>query len=159
MAQYRADVWMGSASGRQEVTVSSNTGYGAKEQIMNIYGVRENDIVNLRQVSGGGSGGGGSSIEGGGWLIGLFGILGLWYFLTPWVAMLAGGAVATWVAEKLCGTSLEGACDNDNDKAVAIILASALIVGGVGFVQGNKWNKEIHSDSGAKVQEVKKVQQ
>ena len=151
MAQYRADVWMGSASGRQEVTVSSNTGYGAKEQIMNIYGVRENDIRNLRQVSGGGSGGG-TSTEGGGWLIGLFGILGLWYFLTPWVAMLAGGAAATWVAEKLCGTSLEAACDDDNDKAVAIILASALIVGGVGFFQGSNWQKEMQTEQSVPAQ-------
>lgn len=151
MAQYRADVWMGSASGRQEVTVSSNTGYGAKEQIMNIYGVRENDIVNLRQVSGGGSGGG-TSIEGGGWLVGLVGILALWYFLTPWVAMLAGGAGATWVAEKLCGTSLEGACDDDNNKALAIILASALTVGGVGFVQGSNWQKEMQTEQSVPAQ-------
>lgn len=55
MPQYRADVWLGSASGRQEVVVNANTGYGAKEQIMNIYGVRENDIRNLYQVRGGGS--------------------------------------------------------------------------------------------------------
>lgn len=159
MAQYRADVWMGSASGRQEVTVSSNTGYGAKEQIMNIYGVRENDIVNLRQVSGGGSGEGGASIEGAGWLIGLVALGAVWVYLTPWVTMLAGGALGAWTSQKLTGVTLEEATDNDNDKAVAIILATSLVLGGFGFVQGNKWNKEIHSDSGAKVQEVKQVQQ
>ena len=55
MAQYRADVWLGSASGRQEVVVNSNTSYGAKEQIMRIYGVGRDDIRNLYQVSGGSS--------------------------------------------------------------------------------------------------------
>ena len=61
MPQYRADVWLGSASGRQEITVSSNTSYGAKEQIMNLYDVEDNDIRNLHKVSGGGSSGGGST--------------------------------------------------------------------------------------------------
>lgn len=156
MPQYRADVWLGSSSGRQEITVSSNTGYGAKEQIMNIYGVEQNDIYNLRKVSGNGSGGG-TSIEGGGWLIGLFGILALWYFLTPLIAMFAGGAAATWVSEKLCGTSLEDACDNDNNKAIGIILASALIVGGVGFIQGSKWQHDMHSNEAVPVQ-IQKAQ-
>jgi len=151
MPQYRADVWLGSASGRQEITVSSNTSYGAKEQIMNLYDVEENDIRNLHQVSGGGSSGG-TSIEGGGWLVGLVAILALWYFLTPWVAMLAGGAGATWVAEKLCGTSVEDACDNDNNKALAIILASALIVGGVGFVKGSQWQRDMQTEESVPTQ-------
>jgi hypothetical protein len=151
MPQYRADVWLGSASGRQEITVNANTGYGAKEQIMNIYDVEENDIRNLHQVSGGGSGGG-SSIQGGGWLIGLFGILALWYFLTPWIAMLAGGAGATWITEKFCGTSLEDACDNDNNKALAIILASALTVGGIGFAQGSKWQQQMQTEEAVPAQ-------
>lgn len=156
MPQYRADVWLGSASGRQEITVSSNTSYGAKEQIMNLYGVEDNDIRNLHKVSGGSSSGG-TSIEGGGWLIGLFGILALWYFLTPWIAMLAGGAGATWIAEKLCGTSVEDACDNDNNKALAIILASALIVGGVGFVKGSQWQHDMHTEEAVPTQ-VQKAQ-
>lgn len=158
MAQYRADVWLGSASGRQEITVSSNTSYGAKEQIMNLYDVEENAICNLRQVSGSGSGGG-SSIEGGGWLIGLLALGAVWVYLTPWVTMLAGGALGAWASQKLTGVTLEEATDDDNDKALAFILAASLALGGFGFVQGNNWNKQMNSDSGAKVQEVKKVQQ
>lgn len=156
MPQYSGDVWMGSDVGRQTVTVSSNTAYGAKRIMAEMYNADENNIYNVRQVSGGGSSGG-TSIEGGGWLIGLFGILALWYFFAPWIAMLAGGAGATWVAEKMCGTSLEGACDNDNNKAVAIILASALIVGGVGFVKGSQWHQEMHTEETvpAKVQNAK----
>jgi hypothetical protein len=156
MPQYRADVWLGSNSGRQEVVVNANTSVGAKEQIMNVYGVGRDDIRNLHQVSGGGSSGG-TSIEGGGWLIGIAAILALWYFLTPWVAMLAGGAGATWVAEKLCGTSVEDACDNDNNRALAIILASALIVGGVGFAQGSKWQRDMQTEESVPAQ-VKKAQ-
>jgi hypothetical protein len=153
MAQYRADVWLGSASGRQEVTVNANTSYGAKEQIMNIYDVEENQISNLRQVSGGGS-----SIEGGGWLVGLVALGAVWVYLTPLVTMFAGGALGAWVSQKLIGSTLEEATDDDNDKAVGIILIAALIFGGFGFVQGNNWNKQIHSDSDSKVQEVRKVQ-
>jgi hypothetical protein len=156
MAQYRADVWLGSASGRQEVTVNANTSYGAKEQIMNIYDVEENEIRNLHQVSGGGSGG--SSIEGGGWLVGLVALGAVWVYLTPWVTMFAGGALGAWVSQKLIGVTLEEATDNDNDKGLAIILAASLALGGFGFVQGNNWNKQIHSDSDSKVQEVRKVQ-
>jgi hypothetical protein len=157
MAQYRADVWLGSASGRQEVTVNANTSYGAKEQIMNIYDVEENEIRNLRQVSGGGSGG--SSIEGGGWLVGLVALGAVWVYLTPWITMLAGGALGAWASQKLIGSTLEEVTDNDNDKGLAIILAASLALGGFGFVQGNNWNKQIHSDSDSKVQEVRKVQQ
>jgi hypothetical protein len=154
MSQYRADVWLGSASGRQEITVSANTGYGAKEQIMNIYDVGENDIRNLRQVNGDSSSS--SSIEGGGWLIGLVALGAVWVYLTPWITMLGTGALGTWIAQKFTGITLEQATDSDNDKAIGIIIIAALIFGGVGFVQGDKWNKEIHS--GPQVQQVKQSQ-
>lgn len=54
MPQYQADVWLGSASGRQRVYVNSNTWLGAREQIKTIYHVQETDIWNLcesREVS------------------------------------------------------------------------------------------------------------
>ena len=49
MARYQADVWLGSASGRQRVYVNSNTWNGAREQIKTIYHVRDTDIWNLTQ--------------------------------------------------------------------------------------------------------------
>lgn len=50
MSKYEADVWLGSHSGRQRLYVDSNTWYGAREQIKNIYGVGDNDIWDLAEV-------------------------------------------------------------------------------------------------------------
>lgn len=48
MATWQGEAWLGSASGRQKVTVESNTFQGAKEQIERIYGAT--DVWNLREV-------------------------------------------------------------------------------------------------------------
>lgn len=50
MSKYEADVWLGSHSGRQRLYVDSNTWYGAREQLKNIYGVGDNDIWDLTEV-------------------------------------------------------------------------------------------------------------
>ena len=52
MPKYRADVWLGSASGRQRVYVNANTSTGAKEQIRNIYNVSDDDIRDLFETAG-----------------------------------------------------------------------------------------------------------
>lgn len=52
MAKYQADVWLGSASGRQRVYVNSNTWNGAREQIKTIYHVQDGDIWNLCESRG-----------------------------------------------------------------------------------------------------------
>jgi hypothetical protein len=48
MATWKGEAWLGSASGRQTVTVQSNTFQGAMEQIQQIYGTR--NVWNLREV-------------------------------------------------------------------------------------------------------------
>jgi len=50
MALYKADVWLGSNSGRQTVSVSANTIAGAKEQIRTIYQVSDTAIWNLHEA-------------------------------------------------------------------------------------------------------------
>jgi hypothetical protein len=67
MAQYQADVWLGSSSGRQRVYVNSNTWNGAREQIKTIYHVNDGDIWNLCESrdNSNGSGGDSSSISAG----------------------------------------------------------------------------------------------
>ena len=50
MALYKADVWLGSNSGRQTVSVSASTPTGAKEQIRTIYHVSDTAIWNVREV-------------------------------------------------------------------------------------------------------------
>lgn len=52
MARYQADVWLGSASGRQRVYVNSNTWNGARDQIKTIYHVQDGDIWNLCESRG-----------------------------------------------------------------------------------------------------------
>lgn len=53
MAEYTGQVWLGSASGRQSITVNANTWQGAREQIKTIYNVTDGDIVNLDETRGG----------------------------------------------------------------------------------------------------------
>lgn len=80
MATWRAKCWLGSDSGYQELEVQSNTSYGAKRQLEEIYGAEQ--IINLRQVS---SGSGSSSIEGSWALILLFGALAFLYYFWPYL--------------------------------------------------------------------------
>lgn len=94
MATWRAKCWLGSASGYQELEVESNTSYGAKEQFQRIYGAEQ--IINLRQVSGGSS----SSSDYSGWgpiIIFLF-VLGLviqyWYIVLP-ISIILG--ILIWI--------------------------------------------------------------
>lgn len=147
MAQYSGDVWMGSDVGRQTVTVSSNTSYGAKRMMAEIYNADENDIYNVRQVSNSSDSSGGGSMEGSGILLGGAAILFLIVFLAPWVFMAAGGALGYWVSKKLCGTGLSDAVEDENGKAIAIILASTLALGGFGFVQGNNFKESINTET------------
>ena len=74
---------------------------------------------------------------------------GLWAFFTftPWILMLGGGALGTWVGEKVTGQSVEEYTDSTEDsghKKAAIALTLALLCGGFGFIQGNNlqndWN-------------------
>jgi len=74
---------------------------------------------------------------------------GFWAFFTftPWILMLGGGALGTWVGEKVTGQSVEEYTDSTEDsghKKAAIVLTLALLCGGFGFIQGNNlqndWN-------------------
>lgn len=144
MARYRAKCWLGSSSGYQDLEVSANTKNGANEQLRNIYGAQQ--IINLHEVRESRSGSSGdSSIGTVGTLtiVGLIGAAAIWVYFTPWIMMIACGAGATWITQKLTRTTLEDACDTDNNKAIAIILGAALILGGYGFVQGEVWHRDM----------------
>lgn len=84
MALYKADVWLGSNSGRQTVSVSASTPTGAKEQIRTIYHVRDTAIWNVREVprerAGSGDIGDGSdaSLWGGAALVALLAVVWGW---------------------------------------------------------------------------------
>lgn len=94
MATWKGEAWLGSASGRQTVTVESNTFQGAKEQIEQIYGAT--DVWNLREVR---SGGDSSSPDIGG-TVGLIAVLFvIWLFMEYfWIMMpLTVIALIAWI--------------------------------------------------------------
>ena len=84
-------------------------------------------------------------VGGTGALIGLAGMAWLFFAFTPWILMLVGGAGGAWASEKLTGQRLEDIEDNDSSdktaKKAGIILATSLILGGIGFVGGDNLKK------------------
>ena len=74
MANYTADVWMGSMTGRQRVQVQANTWNGARDMIKRIYGpgVKDNDILDLEECRSSSS-----SYSSSGSTEALFGLIGL----------------------------------------------------------------------------------
>lgn len=142
MATWRAECWLGSNAGRQTLEVEAETSNGAIEQLKRVYGAE--NISNVRKVS---TASGNSSsladIGGTGALIGL--ALCAWAFVsfTPWILMLLGGSVGTWIGEKVTSQSVEEYTDNENgdNKKAAIVLILALLLGGFGFVKGDEIKK------------------
>lgn len=158
--------WMGSKSGYVDIEVSANTSNGAREQLQNIYGAQQ--IINLREVrssssSGSGSGDGTGSML----LVGLLGAGALFLYFTPWVLMTVYGAGAAWVSEKITGQSIEEYADTNDEETsdgqhtkALITLGAALLFGGLGFIQGTSWNKELNKEynldgNQTKVEEVR----
>ena len=147
--RWTAKCWMGSKSGYVDIEVSANTLGGAKEQLQNIYGAEQ--IINLREIRGGGEGSGLSvgSGSGGMLLAGLFAGAGLLLYFTPWVLMTVYGAGATWISQKFTGVTLADFADNDEPsddelKRGMIVLASAILFGGAGFIHGSIWNSDLN---------------
>lgn len=141
MARYTAKCWMGSKSGFQDIEVSANTIGGAKEQLQNIYGAEQ--IINLREVhSPMETVGSAVSMSGGVVIAGIIAALMALVLLTPWILMTIYGGGATWISQKMMKITLSDAADESNTKAVSIILAAAIVAGGIGFVQGNGLVKE-----------------
>jgi hypothetical protein len=145
MATWTAKCWLGQSAGYQQLEVQANTISGAKQQLERVYGAEQ--IINLRQVrnnSSGSSGGSEGSFEGTVGLIGLVAAACVFYAFTPWILMLLGGAAGAWSAEKITGQSIEEYGERKDDLGhgkAAIVLAAALILGSVGFVQGDALKK------------------
>lgn len=162
MATWRAEVFVNSRVGRINTEVEASTFSGAKEQIYAKHGDVQ-QIVNLREVrSGGSSSSDGGSGDGGGALalIGL--VVAGWAFFTftPWILMGLGGATGTWIGQKVTGQTIEEYNERDDDSGhskAAIVLALALILGGVGFVKGDEIKRGFDApDAPAQVQQSNK---
>ena len=159
MAIFRAKCWLGSSSGYQDLEVKANTVNGAKQQFERIYGAEQ--VVNLREVTGGsGSGSGdGLSIGGTAGLIGL--VASVWVFVTftPWILMSLGGIVGAWISEKVLGQTLgdyvnQSSPTKSNHVRAILVLITTISLGGVGFYQGDQLKKSF--DEPAKTEQIKK---
>lgn len=92
MATWRAQCWLGSEVGYQDLEVQANTIQGAKSQLERIYGAEQ--IIDLHEVYDDNNLDKQSSIDGGGVLV----ILGIVLIAVSWKYLLVLGAVglAIW---------------------------------------------------------------
>ena len=156
MATWKAKCWLGTSNGYQNLTVQSNTFHGAKEQLERIYGATQ--VINLRQVRET-SCNNDSTINIGGLfsLVLLVGSIYSFVMWTPWVLMGLGGAFGTWIGEKITDQTVQEYIEYDDasQKRMGIVLILALIVGGFGFVQGDKIHQEYFSET---IEEVRNAE-
>lgn len=151
MATWKADVFVNSQVGRITTEVEASTFQGAKQQIYAKHGDVQ-QITNLRQVRSTNSSSSSSSADVGGTvaLVGL--VTAAWVFVsfTPWILMGIGGAFGIWIGQLATGQTVEEYADSPSDSGhtkAAITLSLALILGGVGFVQGNEIKKSFDTPS------------
>ena len=147
MATWTAEVFVNSRVGRINTEVEAATFQGAKEQIYAKHGDVQ-QIANLHQVSRNSSSSSGDSSSGSvGGTVALIGLIAVgWAFMsfTPWILMGLGGAFGTWVGEQVTGQSIEEYNEREDDlghSKAAIVLALALVLGGIGFVKGDQIKK------------------
>ena len=155
MGTYRADVRVIETGSYFPVTIESGSISTAKQAIIHIY--RPINIKNIRKVDDNSSSGDSDvSIEGTGALIGMAIVIWLFMTFTPWILMAIGGGIGTWIGEKVTGMTTETNDDSVHGKA-AIILALALILGGVGFVKGTEAKNYFNTSSTTQPAEVKQA--
>jgi hypothetical protein len=145
MATWKADVFVNSQVGRITTEVQASTFSGAKQQIYAKHGDVQ-QITNLREVrdSSSSNSSSGSDVGGTVALVGFAAAAWAFVSFTPWILMGLGGALGTWIGQLATGQTIEEYNDRDDDSGhtkAAITLALALILGGVGFVQGDSIKK------------------
>jgi len=91
MGIWRAECWLGSKSGYQQLEVKANTWNGAKSQLERIYGAEQ--IINLQEVSSASDSNDGAEISGGGALFVLF----LLFVVAAWKYILIISAIAALI--------------------------------------------------------------
>ena len=158
MATWTAKVFVNSQVGTINTEVEAATFSGAKQQIYAKHG-NVQQITNLHQVSNRSSSSPAASEASMNATVGLIGLIASgWAFMTftPWILMTVGGAAGAWIGEKVTGQSIEDYNERDDDLGhgkAGIVLALSLILGGVGFVQGDSIKKgfDAPSDTPAQV--------
>jgi hypothetical protein len=159
MATWKADVFVNSQVGRITTEVEASTFQGAQQQIYAKHGDVQ-QITNLRQVRNSNSSSSSSSSDVGG-TVALVGLIAVgWAFVsfTPWILMGVGGAFGTWIGQLATGQTVEEYAESNSDTGhtkAAITLALALLLGGIGFVQGNEIKKGFDVPDAPQTQQVK----
>lgn len=152
MATWKADVFVNSRVGRITTEVEAATFSGAKEQIYAKHG-NVQQITNLRQVNNS-SGSSSISFDGGG-TVALIGLIAAgWAFVsfTPWILMTVGGVAGAWIGDRLTDQGVKEYGDDPGSMKVVVVLALALILGGVGFVKGDELKKGFDAPSSTPTQ-------
>jgi hypothetical protein len=146
MAHYKADVWLGSNSGLQNVEVNSNTFAGAQEQICTIYNVDKTQIRNLRQTANDTQT---QSFEPDGTVSLVALVIFVWAFVsfTPYMLMASFGCGSGWLMAKITAGSTEKLLEKDNRKKYYATLIVALFFGGSGLVLGDHIKNEYFSNT------------
>ena len=136
MARYQAECYFGTRVGSQKMEVNAATPTGAVEMLKNVYGAKT--VANVREVrtNNNNSSSGSGSFSG----VGSLAIVALIaaVFFAPWVLMTVGGIAGTWIAQKICGSTIEEAMDNEDIKRFWIIFLIATLSRGAVFVKGTE---------------------
>lgn len=151
MALWQAECWLGSSGGMQTLQCSANTSSGAEQQFKRIYGAEKVSNVKMiksdariqnEKLYGEDHASSGNAI-----LLGLIVLLVIIVTYLPIFTSIAGGAFGAWASGKIMGKNLSDAMDEDKEKIVGLILLTTLVFGGVGYVKGTEWQKELNTQS------------
>ena len=161
MALYKADVWLGSNSGRQTVSVSASTPTGAKEQIRTIYHVSDTAIWNVREAprqrpgSGDSDDGGDASLWGGAALVALLAVVWVVASFTPQVFGLVGGSATLWLLCRLQGKRFDDLLLPGRRRALLITMALTTAAGVASAVVGRHVQLDHFTEGRPDAQEVR----
>ena len=145
MPTFEAIVTLPKEQGSHKMTTVAATTEGAIDQFKRVYGATE--VTNCYEVKGNSSSGGSGSTMDTETAVGAVavgaGLIALIMFL-PWILMAAGGAAGTWIGQKMTGYSIEEFNNTTNHsekemKRAGVILAMALLLGGIGFTTGHNF--------------------
>jgi hypothetical protein len=96
MATWRAQCWLGSESGYQDLEVQSNTWNGAKSQLERIYGAEQ--IINLHEVNDSDDSSSDGGIDGGA----ILALLAVAFLVAAWkyILIIGGISLVIWLVIK-----------------------------------------------------------
>lgn len=132
MPRFTANCYLGHKLGTSQIEVNANTSYQAQEIMKKVYGAQS--ISNIREIRENSNDN--STTSGGAGLIVLVGCVWAFFSFAPWILMIIGGMLGTWIGQFVTGSSLEESVDKEDVPRVLIVFALAIMAGGFGFIKG-----------------------